>query len=217
MATALKAPLPPKTKHNYYNQDDFLSYDRDAGTIVTRQGARALHVTEDFITSLQAGLEAEVGDASGLLMYRIGYAWGVDDMKKFISRMSLEFDSDVQKMGLQLVMEQWWWPLQAMGWGAWEIDFQEKKEQGLIITNLYDSAVAKSLSDVGKPVCHMYAGLLAGAIGTLARKELAGIEIQCYATGASFCRFIIGSTKKIDGVEFWLEEGASASDVLGRL
>ncbi|MEM1416483.1 MAG: V4R domain-containing protein [Myxococcota bacterium] len=205
------------TKHNYYNQEDFLTYDRKNGLVYTRNDQRAFHVAEDFIVGLQAGLEEEVADASAVVMYKCGFQWGLADMKRFETTMVREFGRDVQQMNVQFTMEQWWWPLQAMGWGSWEIDLESKRDQGLIIINLYDSAVAKSLGDVGKPVCYLYAGLFAGTLTALARRSLSGIEIQCYAMGASYCRFLVGSEKRINAVEFWMEEGASASDVLRKL
>jgi uncharacterized protein len=211
-------PIPQSTvKHNYFNQDDFLNYDRKKGTILTHNGQRAMHVSEDFIVGLQLGLEQEVGDASAVVMYKCGFQWGLVDIRAFETNMQREFGRDIQQMNIQFVMEQWWWPLQTMGWGSWEIDFQSKKDQGLVIVNLYDSAVAKTLGEVGKPVCYLYAGLFAGILTHLSRRQLSGIEIQCYAMGSSYCRFLVGSEKRINAVEFWLEEGASASDVLRRL
>ena len=114
------------------------------------------------------------------------------------------------------LMETWWWPLQAMGWGSWEVDFT-KNEQGIVLINVYDSAVAKSLGEVGKPVCYLYAGMFAGVLTHLSRRPLSGIEIQCYAMGANYCRFIVGAEKRVNAVEFWLEEGASAGDVIAKL
>jgi hypothetical protein len=35
--------------------------------------------------------------------------------------------------------------------------------------------------------------------------------------GATYCRFVVGAEKRINAVEFWLEEGATASDVLKKL
>jgi uncharacterized protein len=204
-------------KHNYYNQEDFLRYDPAMGTVQTFNAQRILHASEDLIVGLQTGLEEEVGDASAVVMYKCGYQWGLADMRRFEASMSKEFGRDIQQMNVQFVMEEWWWPLQAMGWGSWEIDLTSKREQGLVLINLYDSAVAKSLGEIGKPVCYLYAGLFAGILTQLSRRSLSGIEIQCYAMGATYCRFLVGSEKRINGVEFWLEEGASASDVLRKI
>lgn len=204
-------------KHNYFNQQDFFRYDEGAGVVRTRNAQRAFHVSEDFIIALQHGLEQEVGDASAVVMYKCGYQWGIGDLKAFEANISREFGREAQDMNLQFIMECWWWPLQTMGWGCWEIDFESKRDQGLVIINLYDSAVAKSLGEVGKPVCYLYAGLFAGALSQLSRRSLSGIEIQCYAMGATYCRFLVGAEKRINAVEFWLEEGATASDVIRKL
>ena len=204
-------------KHNYFSHEDFYRYDTANGQVRTRYGDRVFHASEDFIVGLQAGLEQEVGDASAVVLYKCGFRWGQADMRSFETRMAKEFGSDVQRMNMQFAMEEWWWPLQAMGWGAWEIDLTSKAEQGLVVVNLYDSVVAKSAEDVGKPVCFLYAGMLAGAMSHLARRALAGIEIQCYAMGATYCRFLIGSEQRLNAVEFWLEEGASASEILAKL
>jgi predicted hydrocarbon binding protein len=183
----------------------------------TRNDEGVFFATEDLIVGLQAGLEQEVGDASAVVLYRIGYRWGLADMKRFELNMKKEFDRELRDMNVSFALEEWWWPLQAMGWGAWEIDMKSKREQGLVLVNLYESAVAKTLGEVGKPVCHLYAGLLSGALTHLAKRELSGIEIQCYAMGATYCRFVIGAEQKINAVQFWLEEGTSASDVMHKL
>lgn len=204
-------------KHNYFTLEDYLVHDVRAGKIETRNHERAFFASEDFIVGLQAGLEQEVGDASAVVLYRCGYQWGLTDMRRFEANMRSEFGRDMRQMNVKFVLEEWWWPLQAMGWGAWEIDMQSKRDQGLVIVNLYDSAVAKTLGEVGKPVCHLYAGMLAGALTYLAKRDLSGIEIQCYAMGATYCRFLVGAEQRLNAVQFWLEEGASASDVIARL
>lgn len=207
---------PQPVKHNVYSLEDWLSFDPARGTIQTRGTQRTIAVSEDFLIGMQAGLEAEVGDASAVVLYKCGYQWGIADMKRFEASFAREYGRDVQAANIQFAMETWWWPLQAMGWGSWEIDFN-KSEQGIVVVNLYDSVVAKTLGEIGKPVCYLYAGMFAGVLSHLSRRKLAGIEIQCYAMGATYCRFVIGSEKRINAVEFWLEEGATASDVLLKL
>jgi len=171
-------------------------------------------VTEDFIVGLQQGLEEEVGDAAGLVMYRAGYEWGMQDMKFFEERFEREYGgrTKITEANIMFVLEQWWWPLTAEGWGTWAVDFSSRK-QGLIFVDLFDSAVAKSIGNIGKPVCHLYAGCLAGVFTYMSRHELSGIEIQCYAMGEDFCKFLIGSEKRVNAASFWVQEGASAKDI----
>ena len=114
------------------------------------------------------------------------------------------------------MLETWWWPLQAAGWGKWSFDLSHRKE-GLIFIDLYESAVAKSIGNVGSVVCHYYAGLFASVFSGFAKRELSGIEIQCYSSGEDFCKFLVGSSKRINAAQFWVQEGATAKEVISRL
>ncbi|MGB1276258.1 MAG: V4R domain-containing protein, partial [Nannocystaceae bacterium] len=82
---------------------------------------------------------------------------------------------------------------------------------------LYDSAVAQSIGNIGKVACHYYAGLFSAIFGFLAKRELSAIEIQCYSMGEDFCKFVIGSSKRINAAQFWVQEGARAQEVIARL
>lgn len=201
------------TNHNYYTLDDFTHPGR-AGEILDRYRKRLVYVNEDFIVGLQKGLEEEVDDVAQIIMYKCGYEWALEDMKNFEKRFAEEFEwSSIRKMNFNMVLESWWWPLQANGWGSWDFDFSHKK-QGLIFIDLFDSAIAKSIGYVGKVACHFYAGLFAGAFTYLSQKELSGIEIQCYSMGEEYCKFLLGTQKKVDAADFWVQEGATASEIL---
>lgn len=206
------------TTHAYYRKEDFLRHDRERGVLEERVGVRGLLVTEDFMVGLQSGLEEEVGDSAGLIMYRSGFEWAMQDMKAFEERFAREFGGRTKMTdeNVMFVLESWWWPLTAEGWGTWSVDFSQRK-QGLIFVDLFDSAVAKSLGNIGKPVCFMYAGLLSGMFSYFSRHELSGVEIQCYAMGEDYCKFIVGAEKQVKAAAFWVEEGASAKEVVEKL
>ena len=53
--------------------------------------------------------------------------------------------------------------------------------------------------------------------GQLGGYEMSGIEIQCYSMGESFCKFLIGSSKRINAAQFWVREGANATEIIDRL
>ncbi len=203
-------------RHNYYDIDTFLQHKTEGTGLELGWGGTAMMATEDFIVGLQQGLETEVGEASSIIMYQCGLEWGKLDMKRFEDRIAEEYQCPMREMNVQFVLESWWWPLQSAGWGNWEVDLS-RVDQGYIMVRLYNSAVAQSLEQVGKPVCHMYAGMLAGAMTHIVSRELNGIEIQCYAMGEDHCRFLIGTEDQVDAAEFWLNEGAQASDIVRRL
>ncbi|TVR03862.1 MAG: 4-vinyl reductase [Deltaproteobacteria bacterium] len=203
-------------KHNYYGKSDFLRRTVGDSALQLGYGGVGMMCTEDFIVGLQEGLENEVGEASAVIMYQCGLEWGKVDMQRFEERVQGEFGRSARDMNVNFVLETWWWPLTAAGWGSWRVDLSRVK-QGYIMVDLYNSAVAQSLEPLGKPVCHLYAGMMAGAFSTFIRRELSCIEIQCYAMGEDHCRFLIGSEKRVDAAEFWLSEGARASDIIRRL
>jgi len=205
-------------RHNYYDPEDFFDIHPETGEIRRRDGQRVVCVSEDFIAALLAGTAQETGEeAARAILYQTGYRWALVDMKNFQPAMEKEFgNTPISAMHLNFVLETWWWPLTTQGWGGWKYDFG-MRSQGIVTVDLFDSVIAKSLERLGRPVCYWYAGLFAGLMTHLGKRELSCIEIQCYATGHDVCRFMIGNEKRINPAAFWVEEGASASEVLEKL
>jgi predicted hydrocarbon binding protein len=213
-------PLKQKypQKHHHYCLEDFFLFDTENGSINDWNDCRNALTSEDFIIGLIEGLEAEVGSASGVVMYQIGKQWGFKDADFFLNWFykEFEYEAKLHQLNLAYVLEAWWWPFTSQGWGNWDVDMSEQKN-GFMFVNIYDSAVARTLGDVGKPVCHLYAGLLAGFFTSLVKKPLNCIEIQCYSMGETYCKFLLGKQDRIDAANFWHNEGASAKDIEKRL
>ena len=207
---------PSAQRHNHYSREDFFRFDRRQGSLTDWNGSRNVLVSEDFILGLQQGLEEEVGDASASLMYTIGLEWGRHDAKAFAIWYEAEYRRSIKQSHVMFLLETWWWPLASQGWGRWDVDLEGRK-QGFIFINLFDSAVARTLGDVGKPVCHLYAGLFAGFFTALVSRSLDCIEIQCYSMGETYCKFLLGSKDRIDAASFWLSEGATAAEITQKL
>ncbi len=203
-------------KHNYYTSDQFYQAQLEKGILRNVYGQRVLRVTEDFVTGMLAGLEDEVGDRAGMVMYNAGYAWGMEDMRNFVKRSQGEFEVEFAKMGVGMMLETWWWPLTIEGWGTWQYDFREAKRDMLYV-ELYESAVAKTLGDIGAVVCYFYAGMFAAVFSTLARKSYACVEIQCYAMGADHCKFLISHSERVDAAAFWRSKGATTKDIMKKV
>jgi len=203
-------------KHNHYGFHDFFAFDQNAGTITDWNRAQNIMVTEDFIIGLVEGLEEEVGESSAAIMYTIGCEWGQRDAFFFEKWFEKEFDRQMRQTNLLFLLETWWWPFVSQGWGRWSVDMGDRK-QGFMFINIFDSAVARTLGDVGKPVCYLYAGLFAGFFTELVKKKLSCIEIQCYSMGETYCKFLLGGQDRIDAASFWLNEGATARDIEKRM
>ncbi|MBD2306646.1 4-vinyl reductase [Chroococcidiopsis sp. FACHB-1243] len=211
---SLKKKYPQK--HNHYSFDDYFQFQPNTGIVTDWHDQRHLFATEDFIVGLIEGLEEEVGSASTVLMYNIGFEWGTRDAKFFQQWFEQEYGKNVKEVNSLYMLEAWWWPFTAQGWGNWEVDMSDHKN-GFMFVNIFDSAVARTLGDVGKPVCHIYAGLFAGFFSDLVKKTLSCIEIQCYSMGETYCKFLLGTKDRIDAAAFWHNEGATARDIEKRL
>lgn len=211
---SLKQKYPQK--HNHYSFENYFQFQSDTGIVTDWNEQRHLFASEDFIIGLIEGLEEEVGSASTVVMYNIGCEWGSRDAKFFQQWFEQEYGKSIREVNSLFMLEAWWWPFTAQGWGNWEVDMSDHKN-GFMFVNIFDSAVARTLGDVGKPVCHLYAGLFAGFFSDLVRKTLSCIEIQCYSMGETYCKFLLGTKDRIDAVAFWQNEGATARDIEKRL
>jgi hypothetical protein len=73
------------------------------------------------------------------------------------------------------------------------------------------------MEKVGKPVCHMYAGMFSGFFSVYERAQKESIEVQCYAMGNDCCKFLVGNQERVNAAEFWRREGANAEEIVQRL
>jgi uncharacterized protein len=199
----------------HYSRSQFFHFDMPQGKIEDHHHQRNLLVGEDFIISLLKGLDHEVGEAAGWLLYQIGVDWGKQDAVLFQSWFKELYNLTIKTSNLAFAIETWWWPYTVQGWGTWSPNLSSM-ESGFFYVDLFDSAIAKSLGYMEKPVCHLYAGLLAGFFSIAFSQNLCSTEIQCYAMGNDFCRFLIGSEKRIQVAEFWISSGAQATEIAER-
>ena len=211
-ALAPPISLPSLSQVCHFNRHQFFQFNVEKGQILDWNQTPNLLASEDFILAMLKGLEHEVGESAGWLMYLIGKDWGIEDAKEFRVWFERDYHLTLKKSNLRFALETWWWPLTAQGWGKWNVDLSSLKD-GFLFVDLYDSAVAKTLGNVGKPVCFLYAGLLAGFFSVAFERGLSSTEIQCYSMGDNFCRFLIGSENRIKAAEFWLSSGATAQDI----
>ncbi len=204
-------------KHNHYAAAEFYRHDVPEGRLENVYGQRVMRVSEDFIIAMLGSLEDEVGEqAAREIMYKCGYQWGLEDMRSFCSRAQAEFQVELEKMRVGMMLETWWWPLTITGWGTWRYDFRQK-QKGMLFVELYESAVAQSLGDIGVAVCYFYAGMFAAVFSVLARRNLGSVEMQCYSMGEDHCKFVISDYERVDAAKFWREQGATAKDIQKKL
>jgi uncharacterized protein len=197
---------------NYFTPQDFVYYDAEAGQAYSHDGLRMIMVGEEMILSLQQALEEFAGDTSALILYQIGFDWGERHYKnteKFILE-NYRLHKSIQEMplsGYAFLCDR---GQMASGWGR----FFLVEEYGQVFVNLYYSCYAMTVGQIGRPACHIYAGIYAGIFSGASAMALACIEIICYSMGADYCRFLLGSQEAIDATSFWVESGMTYESIL---
>ena len=203
--------------HNYFTPEEYIRRNHEDGVVHTRDGQRAAPVSADFMTGLFDGLELEVGLATEAILTRAGREWGKRDLPRFARRMQKEYGGGtvtVHEMNLRFVLQSWWWPLRATGWGSWELDV--RPAPGLTRIRVKNAATAAPHEHKGAPVCHLYAGLFAECFEYLEEEPRDAIEIDCHH-GAHPCVFLVGSPDAIERIRTQRAEGQTATAILAGL
>lgn len=207
---------PQPYVHNHYAADRFFHFDLGSGRVTNVYGQRFLRATGNFLRSLQENLTRELGEGAAAALYDIGFQWGDADFKSFVPRIEQEYECAFEKLAMGAMLESWWWPFRAAGWGVWSHDFSHSRA-GLIFVDLEESAVAAAIGRSEKPQCHLYAGLFAAVFGCLAQRRLACVELECAAKGDSNCRFLVAAKRRTEAAAAERDAGASACEIADRL
>ncbi|HSI84808.1 MAG: V4R domain-containing protein [Candidatus Methylacidiphilales bacterium] len=218
-----------KNRHNAFTQEDFVSRgQKKSHEVFVQDKQRAAFATEDWITGLHYGLDDALGaEEANATLYACGCEWGKLDAARFAEKMRHEFGGgklSIAQMNRNFVLESWWWPLRAMGYGTWRLN-QAHSSHGLLHVSLRNSMIARSMQQLGKPVCHMSAGFFAGFFsalegltgGAAPAEDLAAVEVECYAMGHDCCQFLIGKPDFVRRAEAWRRQGDTADEIIAKL
>lgn len=197
--------------------EESLRYARDEGAIRLPDGQRVAAVPGDFIWNLHRDLAQQLGEQARHVLYEIGYEWGLQDLARLSHQIHGESAGgnrpDIWQMDARVILDRWWAPLGAAGWGAWTLDLSAHP-QGLASIELRQSAAVLPSARASEPVCHLYAGLFAGALSFFERAERHTVQTECVALGHPCCRFIVGPGPVIDQAETVRRQGAAHDAIL---
>ncbi len=186
------------------------------GRLHTPCGVRTFLAAETFLSGLLHELREVAGEDAGRVLYRCGWRWGQHEMRLVVPVIERQEQQPLPDINATAFLEQWWLSLQAAGWGAWQLDLTRRRE-GLILIDLAESALVAVSGRRASPVCQLYAGLFAGTFSALTRTELAGVEIECRASGAAQCKFTIGTRQCVSAARALLRQGLTARELVRQL
>ena len=200
-------------------RQDLFQPDLQKGSLRRPNGQRVAALSLEFIESFHLTLLDRFTDAAQDVLYRAGFEWGLQDMVRLNEQLHRDLGGgnlDLWQMDAKFILESWWTPHVEAGWGRCTFDLSSNS-RGLVLAELQSSMVATAFAGSDQPVCHLYAGLLAGGVSFYERTERHGVELQCAAMGSKTCIFVVGPGSEVDSAETWRQQGASAADIARRL
>jgi uncharacterized protein len=206
-------PLPG----NYFAPDAYVQGDYESGLIENRKGTRLIALPEVLLQSIYAGLEKEVGQASGIVLANCGRWWGKNFYRRFVEELS-EYHgrplAEMQMVEFIQCLKQCW---KTYGWGTIELNL-DFYQQGFLVVKIWNSAFAQSAPKGGKtPVCFAEAGILGAFFSQLTGRTLNAVQTTCESLGAECNHFVLGLPERLQPVTPWLEEGHDHATIMKRL
>ncbi|MEL6580825.1 MAG: V4R domain-containing protein [Cyanobacteria bacterium J06621_12] len=201
---------------NYFAPKSYLQGDFESGLLENRQGGRLLALPDTLLRGLYGGLNAELGSATGVVLYNCGSKWGKNFFRRFSTEVSHYYQkpvADMEMIELIQCLKQCW---KAHGWGIIEPNFDEY-QQGFLQVKVTHSAFAKAISSAQEPSCHIEAGLLSAFFSELSGTELHCLQTACESLGADSNLFILGLEKRLEAAVAMVEQGNTHTAIMQSL
>ncbi|MCH9054933.1 V4R domain-containing protein [Parathermosynechococcus lividus] len=214
VADLVKDPVLPG---NYFAADAYVQGDFETGLIENRKGARLIALPDVLLQAIYTGLEHEVGQATGVVLFNCGRWWGKNFYRRFVEDVSEYYGRPLAEMEmiefLQCLKECW----KTHGWGTLDLDVSFY-QQGFLVVKTWDSAFAEAAPKAtGQPQCFAEAGILEAFFSQLTGRDLHCVQTACQTLGASNNYFVLGLRERVEPAKAWLQEGQDHNTVMERL
>jgi predicted hydrocarbon binding protein len=203
-------------KGNYFAPSAYVQGDFEMGLMETRQGSRLIALPEVLLQGIFAGLEEEIGQASGVVLYNCGRWWGKSFYRRFVQEVSSYYETPLANMEMVEFLscfKQCW---KTHGWGVIDFDF-DYYPQGFIVAKTVNSPFAEAAAQGKGFSCHLEAGILGSFFSQLTGENLVCVQTSCETMGAECNYFVIGLEERVKLANAWLEEGQDHPTIMERL
>jgi uncharacterized protein len=212
--------MPPSDAISERIQSAAQLFRPDAATGIMRHshGGRLEFFSRDLIRELHSAIILTYGDMAQDVLYRSGYEWALQEMAGLSRRMLAQFgvQSELWQLDPKFVLETWWAPMAESGWGAASFDYAPLP-RSIVHVQVSQSVVADAFGRAEDPVCHLYAGLFAGALSFIERAERHAMELECRCQGASVCHFVAGPGAEVDTAETLRQQRIAPDEISRRM
>jgi len=171
--------------------------DSVRGSLTDAAGLRVLMANAD----LWKALDSALGDAEEKrrLPRLVGRLWGeahAERVESFVQRKTVR---TLRELELETALEYLSGSLAVIGLGRFETNLEQRHE-GLIIVDHHDSPFPEMLEG-REGCCEVLEGFHAGIFSYLSGRTLEAMELCCVASGASVCRFLLGTRQRIRALQ----------------
>ena len=201
---------------NYFVPDAYINGDFESGLIENRRGDRLLALPETLIQGIYAGLEQEIGEASGVVLFNCGRWWGKNFYARFVEEVSDYYGkalAEMEMVELLQCLKQCW---KTHGWGTFDLDISYY-EQGFLVVKIWNSPFAAAAPQGNRPMCFLEAGILSVFFSQLTGRELDCVQTTCESLGADCNRFVLGLQQRLKPAQAWINEQHEHETILDRL
>ncbi len=139
----------------------------------------------DFIARMQKTIEELTGEAgAATILYEVGFESGYHFAREQARMFGVE-EGAILRTYLDIASFR--------GWGKFEIvEYDEEKLAARVIIH---ASIAEEWGNVGRPVCHLWRGAIAGIIQYIADStgrsvKMVGKEVKCIGKGDPHCEII---------------------------
>ncbi len=203
-------------KGNYFAPSAYVQGDFELGLLETRLGSRLIALPEVFLQGVYEGLNEELGQASGIVLYNCGKWWGKSFYRRFLQEVSEYYETPLAQMEMPeflSCLKQCW---KTHGWGVIEFNF-DYYSQGFILAQTVNSPFAQAAPQNQDFACQPEAGILTAFFSQLTGENLLAIQTSCESMGAPANYFIIGLEERMKSSKTYLEEGYNHNMIINFL
>jgi predicted hydrocarbon binding protein len=167
-------------------------------------------VTRDALSTLRNALMRDTGYAAAGYLQEAGYAGGASLFEAFRSWLVSRGAPEPEALPLDAFQVHATEFFREAGWGSLSMGAMDA------VATLDSSDWSEATPDAGleQPCCHLTSGMFADFFGRMAGAPLAVMEVECRSTGASRCRFLLGSTEVLQHVYEGMASGVTYEEAL---
>ena len=191
-------PTPTSGPPNHYHPGAFFRHDPTAGHLSNSHGQALFRLSLAEFDSLCSAVDEAT-------LYRTGELTGLADLSEAVPRISGELNRPLEKVNLNRLLQTWWWPMRAQGWGEVRFDFS-RRDRGLMVARLTQAS--------GGRTGQFLAGLFASVLGYFAGRPLVGLALD---TAEPPLSILISTRKMIRLASELRQQGTAAEALIDRL